>query len=197
MNQRSAQKGGGAEGLAARKGEEAVRGRKFRFSIGLRAAALSALGLWLATHAGAAAAAGRVLPDGVLAGTFVVEGGTSFALLQPAGEMRLVRQGDEIVAGARLAEVRTDRIVVDVAGTRQEYLLSQARGGAVPRVAPLAPAVGNVRGSSVAGASPAAGSRDGGYSEWLAGRAELIQARLEAVQRRWLRPRKGSPEPAQ
>jgi hypothetical protein len=76
-----------------------------------------------AAAAPAAAALGPVPQinfDARLVGTAVVEGGLSVALLQLAGGTRIVREGDEIVAGMRLVKVWRNRIDVERAGIRQD-----------------------------------------------------------------------------
>jgi hypothetical protein len=115
-----------------------------------------------------------IIPEGVLAGTFVVEGGRSFALFQPAEGFRLVREGDEIVAGVRLVKVRTTAIVVERDGLSQEIPLKLIGGGAV------------------AGRSGLAGSRSAGGNGASAPQAEQPASSIEArqvdrPQQRWNR----------
>ncbi len=61
--------------------------------------------------------------DVTLVATAVVEGGRSFALVQKGSEVRLVREGEDVVEGARLAKVLRDRIRVVRAGRTEEILL--------------------------------------------------------------------------
>lgn len=85
-----------------------------------------------------------------LFGTAVVEGGRSFALVQAANEIKLVRAGEDLEPGARLAEVRADRILVDRGGPLEEVLLYPPEG------APGAPAAAPARGRGAAARSQAA-----------------------------------------
>lgn len=83
----------------------------------------------------------RVPLNVTLFGTAVVEGGLSFALIQSANEIKLVRAGEEVAAGARLAEVRSDRILVDRGGVTEEVLLyppESAQAAAARARAPVA-----------------------------------------------------------
>ncbi len=58
-----------------------------------------------------------------LIGTAVLEGGRSFALIQSGQELKLIRLGDEVAAGATLAAVRQDRISVDRGDSTEDFLL--------------------------------------------------------------------------
>ncbi len=68
----------------------------------------------------------------ILLGTAVVDGGTSFALVSAVNEIKLVREGEEVAPGARLAEVREDRIFVERGGRREEVLLYPPEGAVAP-----------------------------------------------------------------
>ena len=75
-------------------------------------------------------------------GTVVLEGGRSFALVQSGSELKLVRENDDVAPGAKLAQVRHDRIVVDRGGgATEEFFLyppetekvaTRVRGGPAP-----------------------------------------------------------------
>ncbi|GAB4277125.1 MAG: hypothetical protein Kow0092_32900 [Deferrisomatales bacterium] len=65
-----------------------------------------------------------------LVGTAVVEGGTSFALVESGGDLKVVREGGEVAPGAVLAQVLHDRIRVDHQGTVEEFLLYPPEGDA-------------------------------------------------------------------
>ena len=80
-------------------------------------------------------------------GTVVLDAGRSFALIQFGSELKLVREGDDVAPGAKLAQVRHDRIVVDRGGgTTEEFFLyppepdkTAARTRGAPAAAPPRP----------------------------------------------------------
>ena len=66
--------------------------------------------------------------DAELIGTAVVEGGTSFALFQSASGTRFVREGDEIVSGVRLVQIRMNRIDIERNGVHEQIRLGYSAG---------------------------------------------------------------------
>ena len=79
-------------------------------------------------------------PDLKVVGTAVVEGGKSFALIAAGQDMRVVREKEEVVPGAVLTEVRSDRILVSWRGKIEEYPLFEERRLARPAApSPAAP----------------------------------------------------------
>jgi len=84
-----------------------------------------------------------IVMDSMLIGTAVVEGGTSFAVLQSADGTRLVREGDEIAGGVRLVQIRRNRIEVESGGGRQEIRIGSID---VARQRQIRPGPGLIRG---------------------------------------------------
>ncbi|MFU8855730.1 MAG: type II secretion system protein GspC [Deferrisomatales bacterium] len=132
---------------------------------------------------GPGAAAGQAVPSPAprtplnitLFGTAVVEGGRSFALIQSGNEIKLVRADEEVAPAARLAEVRSDRILVDRAGAMEEVLLYP------PETAQPAPARGPqpaaARAQPVPPPAPAAETvRQVDESNWLIDSREIEEA---------------------
>ncbi len=70
----------------------------------------------------------RIAVDAELIGTAVVEGGSSVAVFQLAAGTRVVREGDEITNGVRLAQVRRNRIDVERGGIHQEIRIGSSVG---------------------------------------------------------------------
>ncbi|MHB8766046.1 MAG: type II secretion system protein GspC [Deferrisomatales bacterium] len=68
-----------------------------------------------------------------LLGTAIVEGGTSFALVQSGAELKLVRVGGNVVPGAVLTAVKRDRIQVTRGGTAEDVLLYRPEGAREPQ----------------------------------------------------------------
>lgn len=60
-------------------------------------------------------------------GTAVVQGGKSFALISSGPDLRVVKEKEEIVPGALLAEVRADRILVEWRGRTEEFSLFDSK----------------------------------------------------------------------
>ncbi len=114
--------------------------------------------------------------DVTLVATAVVEGGRSFALVQKGSEVRLVREGEEVVEGARLAKVLRDRIRVVRAGRTEEILLFRPEEKKAPHGRPRRrPSVRPVR------AEPAAGTdsetiRKVAEDRWVIDAREIEQA---------------------
>ncbi|MEW6488097.1 MAG: type II secretion system protein GspC [Thermodesulfobacteriota bacterium] len=134
-----------------------------------------------APQSAAAAPVARTPLNVTLFGTAVVDGGLSFALVQAANEIKLVRAGEEVEPGARLVEVRADRILVERGGGPEEVLLYPPEG------APGAPAAAPARGRGAAArtqaaappppAAPAAETvRQVDENNWLIDSREIEQA---------------------
>ena len=70
----------------------------------------------------------QIAMDAELVGTAVVEGGTSYAMFQSASGTRLVKEGEEIVSGVRLVQIRRNRIDVERNGVQQEIRLGWSEG---------------------------------------------------------------------
>ena len=91
--------------------------------------------------------------DVKLVATAVVEGGRSFALVQKGSEVRLVREGEDVVEGARLDKVLRDRIRVVRGGRTEEILLFRPEEKRTPAGRSRRhPAVRPARAESAAGA---------------------------------------------
>ena len=73
-------------------------------------------------------AGSRIGMDAELVGTAIVEGRISYAVFQSATGTRLVREGDEIVSGVRLVQIRRNRIDVERNGVREEIRLGFSQG---------------------------------------------------------------------
>jgi len=58
-----------------------------------------------------------------LVGTAVIEGGRSYALIESSGDLKLIREGDEVAPEAKLVTVKADRILVERRGATEEILL--------------------------------------------------------------------------
>jgi hypothetical protein len=117
----------------------------------------------------------------------VVEGGGSSALFLSGSETRLVGEGEEIVPGVRLMEVRADAIVVQDNGRAFAIPLSgraSSGAGEATAAAPQAPgqnATGTVQ-APVPGGSVVEVAREAG---WLQSRnADAVKARMEWRQQR-------------
>ena len=70
----------------------------------------------------------QIAMDAELVGTAVAEGGTSYAMFQSASGTRLVREGEEIVSGVRLVQIRRNRIDVERNGVHEEIRLGWSQG---------------------------------------------------------------------
>ena len=70
----------------------------------------------------------QIAMDAELVGTAVVEGGTSYAMFQSASGTRLVKEGEEIVSGVRLVQIRRNRIDVERNGVHEEIRLGYSQG---------------------------------------------------------------------
>jgi general secretion pathway protein C len=68
-------------------------------------------------------------------GTAVVEGGKSFALISSGAELKIVKENEEILPGALLSGVRTDRVLVQWRGRTEEFPLFESRTLRAPTVA--------------------------------------------------------------
>ena len=79
----------------------------------------------------------------MLVGTAVVEGGPCLAMFELAGGTRFVRDGDEIVSGLRLVQVRMNRIDVERNGVHDKLRLGWSEGNRQQD------RPGSIRGSSV------------------------------------------------
>jgi len=128
----------------------------------------------------------RVILDATLIGIIVVERGPSYALFRTASGSRVVREGEEIVEGARLLQVRTDWIVVERQGIGQGVVpfpggITTARAEAASTAAPQK-ASGTARQAATTAAPDDATS---GMMRRLEERAQMIQSRMEAIQKRW------------
>jgi len=70
----------------------------------------------------------QITMNAELVGTAVVEGGTSYAMVQSTGGTRLVKEGEEIVTGVRLVQIRMNRIEVERNGVHEEIRLGHSGG---------------------------------------------------------------------
>ena len=70
----------------------------------------------------------QIAMDAELVGTAVIEGGTSYAMFQSASGTRLLREGEEIVSGVRLVQIRRNRIDVERNGVHEEIRLGWSQG---------------------------------------------------------------------
>jgi len=71
----------------------------------------------------------------ILVGTAVIDGGRSYALIESGNELKLVREGEEVAPEARLATVKTDRILVERRGATEVILLYPPETAGQPAVA--------------------------------------------------------------
>lgn len=65
--------------------------------------------------------------DVKLVGTAVVAGGRSLAIVATGGDVRVVREGEDITPGATILEVRSDKILVRWRERTEEFALYEAR----------------------------------------------------------------------
>jgi hypothetical protein len=127
----------------------------------------------------------QITVDAVLIGTIIVRRWRSFAFFSVSNGSWRVEEGEELGDGARLRQVRTDRIVIERQGAMEEIRLGSlvavmARGEAIYATAPGV-AIADVPEAAAADALDP--EREAALERALELRAQKFQALLQWSQR--------------